>query len=201
MNRPYPGHGLPTTLWRRTRLSPAGRACAWALIGTLATPVLPALAAAQGTDPESQPIPEGSNAPTVISEGSAGSGLRLVIGLAVVIGLIAVVWWVLKRVQANRFPQGGGAGDVVSVIATTPLGPNRALHLIEVAGELVLVGATDHGISPIARITGDPTRESLELGAPEMATPGAPTAFDPRHQVTDAAEGRLVDRLRALTAR
>lgn len=201
MNRPYPGHGLPTTLWRRTRLSPPGRACAWAIVGILVALLLPAAAGAQAADPESQPIPEGSSAPTVISEGSAGSGLRLVIGLAVVIGLIAVVWWVLKRVQANRFPQGEASGDVVSIIATTPLGPNRALHLIEVAGELVLVGATDHGISPIARISSDPTRDALEIGTPEMATPGAPAAFDPRHQVTNAAEGRLVDRLRALTAR
>ncbi|MGI9539610.1 MAG: flagellar biosynthetic protein FliO [Miltoncostaeaceae bacterium] len=192
---------MPTTLWRRTRLTPAGRVCAWSLTAIAAALALPALAAAQANDPESQPIPDGSSAPTVISEGSAGSGLRLVIGLAVVIGLIAVVWWVLKRVQANRFPQGEGGGDVVSIIATTPLGPNRALHLIEVAGELVLVGATDHGITPVARITGDPTRDALELGAPEMATPGAPTAFDPRGQITDAAEGRLVDRLRALTAR
>ncbi len=167
----------------------------------LAALALPALAAAQAADPESQPIPEGSSAPTVIAEGSAGSGLRLIIGLAVVIGLIAAVWWVLKRVQRNRFPQGEEGGEVVSVIATTPLGPNRALHLIEVAGELVLVGATDHGIAPIARITGDPTRDALEVGTPEMATPGVPTAFDPRGQVTDASEGRLVDRLRALTAR
>ena len=49
-------------------------------LGTIAFAALalPALAASQAADSESQPIPEGSNAPSVISEGSAGwsTGVR-----------------------------------------------------------------------------------------------------------------------------
>lgn len=196
------------------RLSPTRTAAAgWVLaiaawLTALALSAMPAAAQSRTApvDPETLPIPEGSAAPTSLSGGGGGTLVRLGIGLLVVMGLIALVWFVMRRVQRGRYPglDEGGAG-LIDVVTTTPLGPNRSLHLIRVGDELVLIGSTDHGVTALARL-GAEESSALVDGAAAAPPPGAGRSAggpwdDRARAVATAGEASLVERLRALTTR
>ena len=120
-----------------------------AVLGCLFT--LPA-AVAHGADGEAAPLglkPEDAARNAAESgPATAGGGLvRTIVGLAVVLGVIYGLHWVLKQVKASKEEQTSGSG--LNTLATLPLGPNRSLHLIRAGAELVLVGTGEHGVTPI----------------------------------------------------
>lgn len=194
------------------RTAATGRALALAAALT-AFALSAAAAAAQGTrtapvDPESLPIPEGSSSPTTLSGEGGSTLLRLGIGLVVVVGLIAAVWFVMKRIQRSRYPALEERGPaLIDVVTTTPLGPNRSLHLVRVGEELVLVGSTDHSVTPLARIGADEAAALVDLAPPGprfgTTPPGSagPGADDRARAVATANDAGLVERLRSLTTR
>lgn len=211
-------HGSPSTPRRRMRLSPPRFAGAgWtlrlgaALTGLLlsATPVLAAAKATTTPSNESLPIPEGSATPTGLSGGSGGTLLRLGIGLVVVIGLIALVWYVMKRVQRARYPalDERGGSSLIDVVATTSLGPARSLHLVRVGDEIVLVGSTDHSVNVVARIGAEDAPELFDVAPTgpgfgrQASAARAPVMDDRERAVATATDGTLVERLRAMTTR
>lgn len=168
--------------------------------GTRTATTAPTTTGTAPADSESLPIPEGSASPVSVDSGLGGTALRLLIGLIVVVGLIAAVWQVMKRVQRNRYPALEAAGgSLIDVVATTPLGPNRALHLVRVADEVVLVGATEQMVQAVARLSADDAAAivralSTEAGDTALGRPADP-ARSPGGPFT------LVDRLRDLTVR
>lgn len=73
---------------------------------------------------------------------------RMLFGLVFVLALIWGVHWLLKRYGQSRSGAGNfGASGVIDVLATTPLAADRALHLVRVGDEVVLVGATSQSIT------------------------------------------------------
>ena len=90
----------------------------------------------------------GAGAPPGAARGGGGSGMgRTIVGLAVVIGVIFGVHWVLKQVKGAREERTLGVG--LATLATLPLGPNRSLHLVRTGSEVVLVGVGEAGVTPI----------------------------------------------------
>lgn len=164
-----------------------------------------ALAAGAPGNTDDQPIPTGDSAPTGVPAGVGGSVLRLAVGLVVVVGLIAALWWVMKRVQRSRYPGAEGrAGTAVEIVATTALGPNRALHLVRVGDQTILIGATEHAITTVARLSDDESEaELLERAArdPGLARRIAPSTPRDEHASFGVSDPGLVERLRALTVR
>jgi flagellar protein FliO/FliZ len=93
---------------------------------------------------------------------SAGSGIvRTIIGLAVVIGVIYGLTWVLKQVKGAREDKASGEGLVP--LAALPLGGNRSVQLIRVGQEVVLVGIGEAGVTPLRTYT---LAEARGLGLP-----------------------------------
>jgi flagellar protein FliO/FliZ len=112
--------------------------------------------------------------------GSAGADVvRTIVGLAVVLAVIYGVYWLLKTSARSK---SGRPDDRIGVIATTPLAPNRSLHLVRAGDELILVGATDQSITPLRVYTADEALlvegigTSMPLGLPP-ATPLRPENF------------------------
>ena len=181
-------------------------------LAAFAAPALGATTTAP-VDPETLPIPEGSSSPGNISGGAGDTLLRLGLGLIIVVGLIALVWYVLKRVQRSRYPAlesaGKGGGGMIDVVSTTPLGPNRALHVVRVGEEILLLGATDHSITALTRLgSGDlvgpievpPTTSTFGRNSPPPAT-GGPGVDDRVRAVSTSGDSALVDKLRSMTTR
>ena len=177
---------------------PAGAQAPAAAPASTTTSTPPADPPASVVDPESRPIPEGSGGPVSVGGDMGGTMLRLLLGLAVVVALIFGVWHVMKRVQRGRYPAAAEAsGDLIGVLATTPLGPNRALHIVRVADEVVLVGATDHSVQAVAVLdvaSAEAIARSLDDGGPGMAARA-------RAMETSGGPQTLLERLRAMTTR
>jgi flagellar protein FliO/FliZ len=94
---------------------------------------------------------EPSSAPAAGSTG--GSLVRTIVGLAIVIGVIYGLYWVLKQVKASREDKASGQG--LASIATLPLGTNRSLQLVRAGREIVLVGVSEHGVTPVRTYSED----------------------------------------------
>ncbi len=71
----------------------------------------------------------------------------------------------------------------LETIATLNLGPNRSLHLVRVGGEIVLLGAAEHQVTPIRRYS---EAEAHRAGPARAA---GDDAREPRGRDRRAAEG------------
>jgi flagellar protein FliO/FliZ len=111
-------------------------------------------------------------APSVSSAGA--DVIRTIVGLAVVLGVIYGVYWLLK---SSARAKAGRSDERIGVIATTPLAPNRSLHLVRAGDELILVGATDHSITPLRVYTPEEAIlvEGGGMDMPLQLPPGAPS--------------------------
>jgi flagellar protein FliO/FliZ len=154
--------------------------------------------------------PSGDGTPHVGLDVGGGL-LRGVIGFAVVIGTILVIARVLKTNQRRKqghMPRARGRDSgLVEVISTTPLGPNRQLHLVRIGDEVILVGSGEGGITPLRKFDEDeavalgvidPADAQLDVGFTD-ALIGAGVPAPPRR--TGAPSTGLLDRVRTLTSR
>ena len=168
---------------------------------------------------ESTPVHLGDSTQHATHVGGSGSIVRTIVGLAIVIGVIYGVAWVLRQVKAGKQERSTGAG--LATIASVPLGPNRSVHLVRAGRELVLVGVAEHGVTPLrtydeaqARAAGlidedgelllplaeastAPARKlpRLSMPKPRLALPA------PRPRAQIASGQGVLDSLRALTVR
>jgi flagellar protein FliO/FliZ len=144
-------------------------ACAGMLLA--APPVL----AATGADSESTPLNLPPANQTGAAAGGGGGGLvRTFVGLAIVLAVIYGLYWVLKQVKASR--ESAASGQGLESVATIPLGPNRALHLVRAGRELVLLGVAEQTIVPIRAYAEDEARALGLLDADTNFESDAPTA-------------------------
>ncbi|MCY1287152.1 flagellar biosynthetic protein FliO [compost metagenome] len=104
------------------------------------------------------------------SAAPAGSGMaaqlgQLAIGLLLVLGLIFVLAWLLRRVQ-QLGPRGG---QVIKLVASQALGPRDRLVLVEVGGEQILLGISAGRIAPL-HVLKDPVHlPDAQATSPEFA--------------------------------
>jgi flagellar protein FliO/FliZ len=123
--------------------------------------------------------------------GAGGGMVRTIVGLAVVLGVIYGLYWVLKQVRANREERASGQG--LAPLATLPLGANRSLQLVRAGREVVLVGVGEHGVTPIRTYAEAEARE-LGLVVDDEPAPAAaaPAATAPRPGFLDELRRRTV---------
>ena len=97
--------------------------------------------------------------------------LQTLLALAVVIGLIFLVRWIMRRL--------GGAGRVslksgpVEVLARKSLSPRHHLYLLRMGKRLLLVGAGPEGMSRLAEVT-DPAEAAQLLEGGKGPLTGGP---------------------------
>src|SRR3954453_11145955 len=142
-----------------------------AVLGCLLT--APVAFAANGEDTKLNLDSADAPAKAAHSASSGGSIVRTIVGLAVVLGVIYGLHWVLKQVKASK--DTGNAGESLETVASLNLGTNRSLHLVRVGGEIVLLGAAEHQITPIRRYS---EAEADALGLLEPA-PVPPASLEP----------------------
>ena len=84
------------------------------------------------------------------------------LGLGLVIGLIFLLAWLVRRVQ-----QAGPRGNrLIRTLASQPLGPRDRLVLVQVGEEQILLGLTPGRITPLHVL-----KEPVHLPDGEPATP------------------------------
>jgi flagellar protein FliO/FliZ len=150
------------------KLRPAFTSAATAVFGMLL--LAPAALAADGETTKLD-FGSASGSTAKASAPQSGGGLvRTIIGLAVVIGVIYGLTWVLKQVKGNKEQKSSGQG--LAPLAALPLGGNRSVQLIRVGTEIVLVGIGEAGVTPLRTYT---IAEARSLGLPVDDAPVADT--------------------------
>jgi len=141
--------------------------------GAVATGALalgfPAAASAAAGSGESTPLHLASTAAHHSSSVGGGSILRTIIALVIVIGLIYGIARVLKKVK------GGGqkaTGDGLQHLATLPLAQGRSVALVRSGSDVVLVGISESGVTPIKVYTeAEALMNGIALPAGDPAEP------------------------------
>jgi flagellar protein FliO/FliZ len=130
------------------------------------------------------------------SSSSVGGGsiLRTILALVIVIGLIYGIAKVLKLVK-RRDGSGRASGDGLQHLATLPLAQGRSIALVRSGSDVVLVGISESGVTPIKVYT---EAEALMNGIslPDTDPAGAPMTED-----SPAATQSFLDVLRRMTVR
>ena len=110
-----------------------------------------------------EPVAQAVTAPAV---GSVGGQLtQLVLGLLLVIGLIFVLAWLMRRVQRI----GPGNGQVIELVGSRALGPRDRLVLVQVGEEQILLGLTPGRITPLHVLKTPVNVDQTESATPEFA--------------------------------
>jgi flagellar protein FliO/FliZ len=119
-------------------------------------PAAPALASGIARGAESTPVDLTCASNGGAHVGGSGSIVRTIVGLAIVIGVIYGVAWVLRQVKASRQPRATGGG--LATLASVPLGAGRSVQLVRAGRDLVLLGVAEHGVVPICTYSEDEAR-------------------------------------------
>ena len=106
--------------------------------------------------------------PAVISP--SGGVLKMVLGLATVLAVMALITWVLKRMV----PSVTNRQSLVRVVGGVSVGSRERVVLLEVAGRLLVVGVAPGRVSQLA---------DLEMDATQLAE-SALNASNPMASVT-----------------
>ena len=73
--------------------------------------------------------------------------------LLVVLGLLLLVLWLIRRYSSHQGP--GGQQGIIRMVASMYVAPKERIALVDVLGEKLLIGITTQQISFLARIEDD----------------------------------------------
>lgn len=149
-----------------------------------ATPAAGLAAAAAATDDETKiTIPDSSTGAaagtgtTADAEGATDAAdtavrapgvdtwdfVRMFVVLALVVGCIYGLVWLLRRGSRARTPE----NEMIHLLGSRSLAGNRALHLVEVGRSVYLVGSAENGVNLVAEVKDQETIDAIRVQAAE----------------------------------
>lgn len=105
----------------------------------------------------------------------SGGILKMVLGLAVVLAVMALITWVLKRM----LPGVGTKQSVVRIVGGVSVGSRERIVVVEVAGRWIVVGVAAGQVNGIA---------NLEIGAEQLALTATAEANSVGHAFSNNAQ-------------
>ena len=112
-----------------------------------------------------EPVAQAAAAAAPVGSGLGGQLTQLVLGLLLVVGLIFVLAWLLRRVQQV----GPGNAQVIEMIGSRALGPRDRLVLVQVGEEQILLGITPGRITPLHVLKTPVSVDQSQSATPEFA--------------------------------
>ena len=117
--------------------------------------------------------------------------VRMVLVLAIVVGLIYLVFYLLKRAGNGRTVR----NDLIKVIGTQQLSGNRAIYLMQVGTQVFMIGAGSESITLLGEITDKETVDAMVLAAAE-ANPSRRSFSEALASFIQGGEGQSLDLMR-----
>jgi flagellar protein FliO/FliZ len=96
--------------------------------------------------------------------------IRMLVILAVVVGVIYLLFFLLKKGLNRRLPD----NETIRVVGTRSLTGSRALHLVEVGRSLFLIGVSDGAVSLISEIQDQESLDRVRLESSQATKRGRP---------------------------
>ncbi|MBI5183075.1 MAG: flagellar biosynthetic protein FliO [Nitrospinae bacterium] len=89
--------------------------------------------------------------------------LKMIVSLIIVLSLILIIYYLVKRflLKDNGLI---GNNRLIKVISTSFIGPKKAITLVEVANEILVLGISNNNISMLTRLENKGTIDSLKGG-------------------------------------
>ena len=85
--------------------------------------------------------------------------------LAVVLGVLAIAVWALRRVPTGGR---GGQGPALEVLRRVPLGPKQGIAIVRAGERLLVVSVADAGLALLAELPGDTAPAPAALATPPV---------------------------------
>jgi len=87
--------------------------------------------------------------------------LKMISALAVTVGIMVVVIYLFKKIMKKT---GGGVDDgkLIKILSTKYLGPKNSVMLIDVLGDIILIGISGSQISLLTKIVDPGSLEQLK---------------------------------------
>jgi flagellar biosynthetic protein FliO len=111
-------------------------------------------ALAQTTAVDSTVVPTGNE----YSPSMAGIIFKLILSMILIVGLIYLSMYLIKKVN-NRAVGGGIVGDTVKVIGRTFISPKQSLYLVKIGQRYTILGATESNINLITELSDQEARD------------------------------------------
>jgi flagellar biosynthetic protein FliO len=169
------------------------RAIALALVALVTAPT----AALAVSNSDLKNLGNGSPSEVHVTDSGAGQIGRVLIGLAIVVVVIVVLYAIVRRVHRGRMP-GSSGSHTITVLDTVGIGAQRSLHLVRVGDRVVLIGATDHAITALQELTPE---EAEDAGLTDRAATADEIALALAQPPAEAANRGLLDSIRDRTTR
>ncbi len=90
--------------------------------------------------------------PNIYSPSLFGIVVKLLISMVVIIGLIYLSMYFLKKIN-SRAAGGGIIGDTIKIIGRTFLSPKQSLYLVKIGDRYAIIGATEQSVSMIGELS------------------------------------------------
>jgi flagellar biogenesis protein FliO len=124
----------------------------------------------------------------------SGQGAKVGAFAMALLFLVGIGFVLFRKMRQRAAPI--GSGPMIRPVGTHMLGPKQGLLLVDVAGDMVLLGTSDKGVQMLTRIEGRETLDTEELAS--KVTP-SPTAV-PDHAIPTQAKSGFAERFgRALS--
>ncbi|MFZ1927039.1 MAG: flagellar biosynthetic protein FliO [Solirubrobacteraceae bacterium] len=118
---------------------------------------------------EQTPLNFGSPSTSTHTSTGGASIVRTIVGLAIVLGVIWGLSWIMRQVKARRDPRVAATG--LTSVAALSLSSGRSVHLVRAGKDYLLLGSAEHGLMPIHRYT---EQQALEAGLLSSEEPERP---------------------------
>ncbi|MCB1960075.1 MAG: flagellar biosynthetic protein FliO [Rhodocyclaceae bacterium] len=104
--------------------------------------------------------------PAAVSGDLAGSIGQMALGLGVVIAVLLVCLWLLKRLAAPR-----GSARGMKVLGAAPVGPRERVVLVDVAGTVLVLGVAPGRVNTLHTLDADQLDAAAATGAAPQHEP------------------------------
>ncbi|MBN1547378.1 MAG: flagellar biosynthetic protein FliO [Syntrophaceae bacterium] len=108
--------------------------------------------------------------------GFLSSFLKMLFALSIVLGIMVAAAYIFRKVLRQPLA-GGDDSSVIQVVATKYLGPKNSIMLVDVLGELIVVGVSNNQMSVITTIADPEARERMKK-SPQISPAAMPSLMD-----------------------
>jgi flagellar protein FliO/FliZ len=105
------------------------------------------------------------------------SFLKMIFALSIVLGIMVAAAYFFRKFLGRSFSTGGDESTMINVIATRYLGPKSSIMLVDVLGELIVLGISNNQMSVLTTISDPGARQKIREPQTQQA-PIMPSIMD-----------------------